>query len=60
MLIFNRWGQLIYESNEVTKSWDGKYKGKQVESGVYTYRIEALDRIEKIKKVYNGKVTVVR
>jgi gliding motility-associated-like protein len=60
MLIFNRWGQLIYESNEVTKGWDGKYKGKQVESGVYTYRIEALDRIEKIKKVYNGKVTVVR
>jgi gliding motility-associated-like protein len=60
MLIFNRWGQMIYESNEVTKGWDGKYKGKQLESGVYTYRIEALDRIEKIKKVYNGKVTVVR
>ena len=57
MLIFNRWGQLIFESNDINKGWDGKYKGKQVESGVYTYRIEATDRATNEKKVYSGKVT---
>ena len=59
MLIFNRWGQQIFESNNINKAWDGKYKGRIVESGVYTYRIEARDKLTKEKKVYNGRVTLV-
>lgn len=59
MLIFNRWGQQIFESNNINKAWDGKYKGRIVESGVYTYRIEATDKLTKEKKVYNGRVTLV-
>jgi gliding motility-associated-like protein len=59
MLIFNRWGQLIFESKDINKGWDGKYKGKQVESGVYTYRIEAKDRATYEKKLYIGRVTLV-
>ena len=59
MLIFNRWGQQIFESNDISKGWDGKYKGKLVESGVYTYHIEATDKLTKEKKVYNGRVTLI-
>lgn len=59
MLIFNRWGQQIFESNNINKAWDGKYKGRIVESGVYIYRIEARDKLTKEKKVYNGRVTLV-
>ena len=59
MLIFNRWGQQIFESNNINKAWDGKYKGRIVESGVYTYRIEARDKLTKEKKVYNGRVTLI-
>ena len=60
MLIFNRWGQQIFESNDINKAWDGKYKGRIVESGVYTYRIEATDKLTKEKKVYNGRVTLIQ
>ena len=59
MLIFNRWGQQIFESNDISKGWDGKYKGKAVPLGVYTYHIEATDKLTKEKKVYNGRVTLI-
>lgn len=39
--IFNRWGNKIYEWNDVNGSWDGKYKGKFVNPGVYFYVIQA-------------------
>ncbi len=43
LTIFNRWGQLLFSGKgsfvEGTfVSWDGKYKGKTVEQGVYTYK----------------------
>jgi len=60
MLIFNRWGQLIFESKDINRGWDGKYKGKMVEFGVYTYKIETTDKLTKEKKLYSGRVTVVR
>ncbi|HXP52688.1 MAG TPA: gliding motility-associated C-terminal domain-containing protein, partial [Bacteroidia bacterium] len=37
--IYNRWGQLIFETTDVTKGWDGTYSGHMVEEGVYIYRI---------------------
>jgi len=57
--IYNRWGQLIFEG-ENTDYWDGTYKGKPVQMDVYNYKIEATDKISNEKKVYSGRVTVVR
>lgn len=37
--IFNRWGKLIFETNDYTEGWDGTYKGSLAENGVYTYRM---------------------
>lgn len=39
--IFNRWGVKLYEWSDPAKGWDGKYKGKYVNTGVYFYVIEA-------------------
>lgn len=39
--IFNRWGVQICELNDPSQGWDGKYKGKYVNSGVYYYVIQA-------------------
>jgi FOG: PKD repeat len=36
--IYNRWGERLFESNDVSKGWDGYYKGKFCEQGVYVYR----------------------
>ena len=38
--IFDRWGQLLFETNDVTKGWDGTFGGKLVEEGVYVYHIQ--------------------
>lgn len=42
--IFNRWGNIMYEFNDMTKGWDGKSKsGAAAKDGVYFYKIEATD-----------------
>lgn len=38
MLIYNRWGEKLFESDDINKGWDGYYKGKLCEQGVYVYR----------------------
>ena len=37
--IYNRWGELLYESDDISKPWDGKYKGNLCTKGVYVYII---------------------
>ncbi|MEW6773203.1 MAG: gliding motility-associated C-terminal domain-containing protein [Bacteroidota bacterium] len=45
MLIFDRWGEEIFESNALHKGWDGSVKGSSVMAaeGVYVYKIYAKD-----------------
>jgi len=40
MMIFDRWGQLLLETDNIHKGWDGTYKGKIVQEDVYVYKIE--------------------
>jgi gliding motility-associated-like protein len=40
--IFNKWGERIFETNDLKKSWNGKYKGIVVPDGVYIYLVSAL------------------
>ena len=37
--IFNRWGNLIWESKDINASWNGFYKGAKSEPGVYAYKL---------------------
>jgi len=39
MLVFNRWGQLLFESRSSTQGWDGYYNGKLCEQDVYMYKL---------------------
>ena len=39
MLIYNRWGDMIYESNSIDNDWDGTFMGKEVQIDVYVYKI---------------------
>lgn len=43
MQIFDRWGEMIFESNEEEFHWDGTYSGSQVEAGQYIYKFYLLD-----------------
>jgi len=39
--IFDKWGNLVFESFDVDTGWDGSYKGKQLNTGVFVYRMDA-------------------
>ena len=43
MIIFNRWGELVYESNDFDNKWDGTFNGKPCPDGTYVWRIRYSD-----------------
>ena len=57
--IFNRWGEVIFESTSLNAGWDGTYKGEPQEIGTYIYLIEALD-LNGEKIFQKGNVTLIR
>jgi gliding motility-associated-like protein len=59
LLIFNRWGQLIWESNDASVGWDGTYNNRLVASGIYTWKISAKDKRRSTTLNYNGFVNVM-
>lgn len=40
MMVFDRWGELLFETNDPTQGWDGYHKGKLCPQDVYIYKIE--------------------
>ena len=38
-VIFNRWGEQVYETNDIYGSWDGSFRGSMVEDGTYVWQI---------------------
>ncbi|MCU0429729.1 MAG: PKD domain-containing protein [Cytophagaceae bacterium] len=38
--IFNRWGQLIYESTDLEEGWDGRFKGEIQNTDVYAFKVK--------------------
>jgi gliding motility-associated-like protein len=39
--VYNRWGQLVFETKDPQQCWDGTKDGKEVSTGVYTFRLYA-------------------
>jgi gliding motility-associated-like protein len=57
--IYNRWAQLIFESDDPNKGWDGKQNGNDCQQGVYAWILSAVANDgTKIKK--SGVVTLIR
>ncbi len=58
--IFDRWGELIYTSNDLQKGWDGSVKGGRVApEGVYIWKVNAVS-IFGVSKEYKGQVSLIR
>ncbi len=58
--IFDRWGQLMFQSNDPNLPWDGTGGGGQIGVGVYAYRAFVIEGITKERHELFGHVTVVR
>ena len=59
VLIFNRWGELIYKWNMLNGAWDGKYKSSSAEEGVYVYVLNAKG-IDRVIYRRTGHMTLIR
>ena len=59
MLIFNRWGELIYTIDDFDKSWNGKHNGIDCQDGTYTWKITYSDFNDKRGSLV-GHVNLIR
>jgi gliding motility-associated-like protein len=57
--IFNRWGQLLYQSHSQTPSWDGSVNGQLASDGTYYYILTYQDEAGEQRR-FQGSLTVVR
>ena len=60
MSIFNKWGQLVFETSNPNISWDGNYKGNPVTDGVYIWKIETKEKHSPIIHHKDGFITILR
>lgn len=57
--IFTRWGELIYETSELDRGWDGTVNGQAATAGTYVYKAELTDD-SGIAFVKTGQVVLIR
>ena len=58
--VFNRWGAVVYETNDRYFSWDGEYNGQKLPSGVYIYLLAAKCRLDGSTILKKGDITIYR
>ena len=58
-MIYDRWGELVFETNDLDQGWDGRFKGKLLSPGVYVYHLKFTCYSNEIftKK---GNITLIR
>ena len=56
--IFNRWGEVIFESFDQSVCWDGTHRNKPVGTGAYVYKLTAL-KADGTQLEMSGNLTVV-
>ncbi len=59
MQVFSRWGEMIYESNNLENHWDGKFNGEFVSPGTYVYTVNYKSMLDK-DYTLKGTVTVMK
>ena len=64
MVVYDRWGRLIFESNDIDKGWDGKFGGNYCEPDAYvwvvTISFKGNDIVTEGDIKFKGTVTIVR
>ena len=58
-LIFDRWGEIVFNSIELEPKWNGVYKGKLVKTDVYVYKVKARDIFGEWHD-FTGRVSVIK
>jgi gliding motility-associated-like protein len=57
--VFDRWGEMVFESTDRTIGWDGTFRGKQLDPDVYDYYLKAVC-IDGAESIVKGNITLMR
>ena len=60
MVIFNRWGEIVFESFDANGGWNGHYMGKLVQDGTYTWKIDFKETMSDKRHSIIGHVNIIR
>lgn len=58
--IYNRWGEIVFESNDANNGWNGTVDGKDQAPGVYTWVVKGEDVVNGKPYLESGNVTLIR
>ena len=59
MIIFNKWGEGVFQTNDINARWDGRYRNGVAPSGEYTMKIVATDQ-RKRKYIFTEMIKLMR
>jgi len=59
MMVFNRWGQQVWESEDFPSGWDGKQNGRYVADGTYYWILDVYYGSKDIQQTLKGSLTVL-
>jgi gliding motility-associated-like protein len=59
LIIFNRWGEILFQTTEKDNQWDGMYKGVLAQQDVYAYQLKVTTLDDELY-TYSGTVTLIR
>ena len=58
--VFNRWGEKVFESNDINFGWDGSYKGRMQDPGVFVYEAKVVFLDDYTRTGIKGSITLLR
>lgn len=58
--IYNRWGELIFETSEVNRGWDGYYQGLIAKDGTYVWQMEFRKSTDAESIIKTGSLNLLR
>jgi gliding motility-associated-like protein len=59
IIIFDRWGEILFTNTDIKNGWDGTYQGLDCQQDVYANQVTLTSLDDDVYK-YNGTVTLLR
>jgi gliding motility-associated-like protein len=57
--IYDRWGELVFETTNRNEGWDGTFRGKLLDPDVYDYYLQ-VDCVDGLQNIIKGNITLMR
>jgi gliding motility-associated-like protein len=60
LMIFDRWGEIVFESYDFEIGWDGTYNYQLAKEGIYVWKINFTEKESSIQRVLTGHVNLLK